>query len=82
MRKLKMTIGSVEITAELFETPTADAIFKNLPFSMMCCESCQPYPYIPIHIEKGVLKAFPFTFASFPFICPKYGLRECCFDVF
>ena len=33
MRKLKMTIGSVEITAELFETPTADAIFDNLPFS-------------------------------------------------
>ncbi len=33
MRKLKMTIGGVEITAELFETPTADAIFENLPFS-------------------------------------------------
>ncbi len=33
MRKLKMTIGGVEITAELFETPTADAIFDNLPFS-------------------------------------------------
>lgn len=33
MRKLKMTIGGVEITAELFDTPTADAIIGALPFS-------------------------------------------------
>ena len=33
MRKLKMTIGGIEITAELFDTPTADAICQNLPFS-------------------------------------------------
>ncbi len=33
MRKLKMTSGGVEITAELFETATADAIFASLPFS-------------------------------------------------
>ncbi|MCH7551481.1 MAG: hypothetical protein IIA35_07265 [Proteobacteria bacterium] len=33
MRKLKMTIGGIEITAELFDTPTADAIYENLPFS-------------------------------------------------
>ena len=33
MRKLKMTIGGVEITAELFETATAEAIFASLPFS-------------------------------------------------
>jgi hypothetical protein len=32
MRKLKMTIGDVEITAELFDTPTADAIWTSLPF--------------------------------------------------
>lgn len=30
-RQLKMTIGSVEIAAELFDTPTADAIYNNLP---------------------------------------------------
>ncbi len=33
MRKLKMTIGGIRITAELFDTPTADAIYQNLPFS-------------------------------------------------
>ena len=33
MRKLKMTIGGIQITAELFDTPTADAIYQNLPFS-------------------------------------------------
>lgn len=33
MRKLKMTIGGVEITAELFDTPTADAIHEAAPFS-------------------------------------------------
>jgi hypothetical protein len=28
-----MTIGSVSITAELFETPTADALYNSAPFS-------------------------------------------------
>jgi hypothetical protein len=32
MRKLKMTIGDVAIHAELFDTPTADAIWSALPF--------------------------------------------------
>jgi len=32
MRRLKMVIGSVEIRAELFDTPTADALFASLPF--------------------------------------------------
>jgi hypothetical protein len=32
MRKLKMTIGDVEVPAELFDTPTADAIWAALPF--------------------------------------------------
>jgi len=32
MRRLKMTIGKVGIRAELFETPTAAAIWKALPF--------------------------------------------------
>ena len=33
MRKLKMIIGGIEITAELLETPTAEAIYEKLPFS-------------------------------------------------
>jgi len=33
MRSLKMTIGPVTITAELFDTPTADAIYDSLPFT-------------------------------------------------
>ena len=32
MRRLKMTIGRVTLHAELFETPTADAIYKAAPF--------------------------------------------------
>jgi len=32
-RRLKMTIGAVEITAELFDTPTADAIYASLPIA-------------------------------------------------
>ena len=33
MRKVKMTIGSVVINAELFDTPTADAIYESAPFT-------------------------------------------------
>ena len=33
MRKLKLTIGSVELQAELFDTPTADALYEEAPFS-------------------------------------------------
>ncbi len=32
MRRLKMSIGDVEIGAELFDTPTAEAIWAALPF--------------------------------------------------
>lgn len=35
MRKLKMTIGSVIIHAELFDTPTADAIYEAAPFTSL-----------------------------------------------
>lgn len=33
MKRIRMTIGSIVIRAELFDTPTADAIQKALPFS-------------------------------------------------
>ena len=32
MRRFKMTIGSVAITAELFSTPTTDAIYDSVSF--------------------------------------------------
>ncbi len=32
-RKLEMTIGPVKLEAELFDTPTADAIYERLPFA-------------------------------------------------
>lgn len=32
MRKLKMTLGPVELEAELFDTPTADALYAAAPF--------------------------------------------------
>ncbi len=33
MRQLKMTIGTVVLTAEVFDTATGDAIWASLPFS-------------------------------------------------
>lgn len=33
MRKLKMTIGDVVIEAELFDTPTANALYEAAPFT-------------------------------------------------
>ncbi|MBI4183690.1 MAG: hypothetical protein HY521_06810 [Proteobacteria bacterium] len=33
MRKLRMTVGGVTITAELFDTPTADALYAAAPFT-------------------------------------------------
>jgi hypothetical protein len=33
MRKIRIKIGEVELTAELLDTPTADAIFQSLPIS-------------------------------------------------
>ncbi|HEY8555668.1 MAG TPA: cyclophilin-like fold protein [Burkholderiales bacterium] len=33
MRRIRMTIGSVVLEAELFDTPTADAIWNALPFT-------------------------------------------------
>jgi hypothetical protein len=52
MRKIKMTIGGVAITAELFETPTADAIFEALPFSSHARTwGDEVYFDIPVHAD-------------------------------
>ena len=32
-RRIRMTIGSVTLQAELFDTPTADAVWQALPFT-------------------------------------------------
>jgi len=33
MRRIRLTIGSVEIPVRLLDTPTADAVWRALPFS-------------------------------------------------
>ena len=53
MRKLKMTIGGVEIVAELMNTPTADAIYKSLPFTSKASTwGDEVYFSTPIHVAR------------------------------
>jgi hypothetical protein len=52
-RKIKMTIGSVELEAELFDTPTADAIYANLPFNAVASTwGDEVYFATPVHVRK------------------------------
>jgi len=52
-RKLKMTIGPVELQAELFDTPTADAIYANLPFTSTASTwGDEVYFSTPVHVRK------------------------------
>jgi hypothetical protein len=52
-RKLKMTIGSVELEAELFDTPTADAIYAKLPFNSTASTwGDEVYFSTPVHVRK------------------------------
>lgn len=50
---LKMTIDAVEIRAELLETPTADAIYNNLPFeSRASVWGDEVYFATPVSVSK------------------------------
>jgi hypothetical protein len=52
-RKLKMTIGPVELEAELFDTPTADAIYAKLPFNSVASTwGDEVYFATPVHVRK------------------------------
>lgn len=53
MRKLKLTIGKVEIEAELFDTPTADALFAAAPFEARAVHWGEElYFTVPLRLER------------------------------
>jgi hypothetical protein len=48
-----MTIGPVELEAELFDTPTADAIYSKLPFNSVASTwGDEVYFATPVHVRK------------------------------
>jgi hypothetical protein len=52
-RRLRITIGSVKLDAELFNTPTADAIYSKLPFSSTASTwGDEVYFSTPVHVSK------------------------------
>jgi hypothetical protein len=52
-RKLKMIIGPVKLEAELFDTPTADAIYAKLPFTSTASTwGDEVYFSTPVHVRK------------------------------
>ena len=52
-RKIKMTIGSVVLEAELFDTPTAEAIWNALPFTSKANTwGEEVYFSTPVHVKR------------------------------
>ena len=48
-----MTIGAVKLEAELFDTPTADAIYAKLPFTSTASTwRNEVYFSTPVHVQK------------------------------
>ncbi|HLQ24893.1 MAG TPA: cyclophilin-like fold protein [Acidiferrobacterales bacterium] len=53
MRKLKITLGAVELRAQLFATPTAEAIYQKLPFqSKALTWGEEVYFSTPVRVKK------------------------------
>ncbi|MFZ0960181.1 MAG: cyclophilin-like fold protein [Terriglobia bacterium] len=52
-RKLRMTIGPVKLEAELFDTPTANALYASLPFASTASTwGEEVYFSTPVHVSK------------------------------
>lgn len=53
MRRITMTIGAVVLEAELFDTPTAEAIWNALPFSSKANTwGEEVYFSTPVHVKR------------------------------
>jgi hypothetical protein len=53
MRKVKIVVGDIELAAELLDTPTADAVYDNLPIeSEARTWGDEVYFSTPVHVTR------------------------------